>query len=81
MAARQLPQPITYMKTIASLDKKTLGKEFKKDGNLIAKEFETFDNDTLKKLKESLEADGKISVTLEGDKTFELGPQHIQFSE
>lgn len=74
MAARMLPQPITYMKVIASLDKKVLGKEFKKDGNIIAKTFDDFDQDKLKVLQASMVADGKVSVEIEGAKVFELGP-------
>lgn len=46
------------MQVFAVLDKKVLGKEFKKDGNAIAKEFENYDQDKLKAIRASFEADG-----------------------
>ena len=40
MAARRLPQPITVTQTIVKVDKKTAGKQFKKDSKLIHDFFE-----------------------------------------
>ena len=50
MAARRLPEPITVTSTIATLNKKIVGKEFKKDQKLVAEFFENAEEEVKKNL-------------------------------
>jgi len=50
MAARRLPNPITYTQTIATLNKMILGKQFKKDQKLVNDFFENAESDVKKAL-------------------------------
>lgn len=50
MAGRRLPEPITVVSVLAQLNKKIIGKQFKKDQKLVADFFENADEDVKKGL-------------------------------
>lgn len=63
MAARRLPEPQTITQTLAKVDKKTSGKQFKKDSKFVLEFFEGADQETLVALAAKMEADKTITIT------------------
>ena len=54
MASRRLPEPITVTSTVAQLNKKVIGKQFKKDQKLVVEFFEGADEATKAQLAEQI---------------------------
>lgn len=79
-AGRPLKNPIQVTSTIVSLEKKVLGKEFKKDQSIVVKYFDDLDNEAKAKLAEQFKADGSLKIEAEG-KEFTLTSAHVSFSE
>lgn len=80
MAARRLPEPITITSTIATVNKKICGKQFKKDQALVVEFFADAEEDVKKELAAKLAADASITISASG-KDFTLTPEMITFEE
>ncbi|KAF8650731.1 hypothetical protein AX16_005104 [Volvariella volvacea WC 439] len=67
-----LKEPIVTEKEVAEFNKKVLGKTFKQDAGVIQKAVESLSESELLKLKEELATQGKATVRVSDDKSFEL---------
>ncbi len=81
MAARPLKTPLQVTSTVVTLDKKVLGKEFKKDQVHIVRFFDEADNEAKAALAAEFAERGQATVTCENGQQFTLLPQHVAFSE
>ena len=79
MAARRLPEPIQVTSTISQLNKKVLGKVFKKDQKIIADFFEAADEQVKADLAARITDAETITISSEG-KDFELTREMISFT-
>ena len=79
MAARRLPEPIQVTSTIPQLNKKVLGKVFKKDQKIIADFFEAADEQVKAGLAQQITDAETITISSEG-KDFELTREMISFT-
>ena len=79
MAARRLPEPITVTSTVAVLNKKDIGKAFKKDQKLVADFFESAEEDVKKGLAAQIAEAETITINVEG-KDFTLTREMISFT-
>ena len=57
-----LPEPITISEWQATLDKKVLGRNFRRDAKAVEGAVTSFDQETLAKLAKTLDSEGQISV-------------------
>jgi len=65
-------------KLVIRLDKGTVGKQFKKDGQILMQRIEQLSEDEIADLQKKMTADGKITIEAEG-KSFELNDKLAQF--
>jgi len=79
MAGRRLPEPITVTSTIATLNKKVIGKQFKKDQKLVSDFFENAEEEVKKNFAAQIAESETITITNE-DKEFVLTREMISFS-
>lgn len=63
MAARRLPEPITITSTNATLNKKVIGKQFKKDQKLVSDFFENAEEDVKKNFAAQIAESDTITFT------------------
>lgn len=80
MAGRRLPEPITVTSTNATLNKKIIGKQFKKDQKLVSDFFENAEEEVKKNFAAQITESETITFTQEG-KEFVLTREMISFSE
>ena len=80
MAGRPLKEPIIVKSTVATLDKKVCGPEFKKDAKLVTEYFENLTQDDKKQLAAKFAEASELNLEIEG-KTFKLGAKHVSFGE
>jgi glycyl-tRNA synthetase len=79
-AARPLAEPIEETSTIATLDNKIVGKEFKKDQSLVKGFFENADEETRASLMAKFEEGKTCTIEVDG-KEFVLNEKHIAFKK
>ena len=80
MAARRLKNPVTKTETIATLDKKANGSQFKGDAKLINAFFEAATPDELKKLAGQMSKSKSITISQDG-KDLKLTEKNVKFEE
>ena len=80
MAARRLPEPISVTATMASLNKKIVGKQFKKEQKLIIDFFENADEETKAGLATQIGEQETITITAEEGKEFVLTREMVSFA-
>ena len=73
--------PVTVTNTIVSLNKKTLGAEFKKDQIFVVRFFDEASNETKAQLAKEFSENGSIKIQVQDDKEFTLDAKHVTFSE